>query len=332
MLYFARPVFLYLLILLPLIPLVYGLLRIARRKRIARLGQPELVRQLMPSWSSARGWFKTVLFTCGFACVALGMSRPQMGAKLKEHETRGAEIMICLDVSNSMMAKDFTPSRLERAKMAVARLTDKLSSDRIGLIVFAGESFVQLPITADFVSAKMFLNSISTSSVPVQGTAMGDAILTAVKGFSPQSEKSRAIILITDGENHEDDPVAAAQTAAGMGIKVYAVGVGSAEGQPIETRDGLMKDSEGNIVVTKLDEKTLREVARAGNGAYVRASDEEFGLNPVIEDIRRMEDEELGSVVFEDLAEQYMYFFGAALLFFLLEALVGEKRWKKKLF
>lgn len=332
MLFFARPVFLYLLILVPLIPLVYGLLRIARRKRIAKFGDPALVRELMPSWSPARGWFKIILFTCGFACVALGMSRPQMGAKLKEHETRGAEIMVCLDVSNSMMAKDFSPSRLERAKMSVSRLTDKLSSDRIGLIVFAGESFVQLPITADFVSAKMFLNSISTSSVPVQGTAIGDAILMALKSFSPQSDKSRAIVVITDGENHEDDPVSAAQTAAEMGVKVYTVGVGSEEGQPIETPDGLMKDSEGNIVVTRLDEKTLREVAKAGNGAYVRASDEEFGLNPVIEDIRRMEDEELGSIVFEDMAEQHMFFFGAALLFFLLEAVIGEKRWKKKLF
>lgn len=332
MLFFARPAFLYLLILVPLIPLVYGLLRIARRKRIALFGDPELVRELMPSWSPARGWFKIILFTCGFACVVLGMSRPQMGAKLKEHETRGAEIMVCLDVSNSMMAKDFTPSRLERAKMSVSRLTDKLSSDRIGLIVFAGESFVQLPITADFVSAKMFLNAVNTSSVPVQGTAIGDAILMALKGFSPQSEKSRAIVVITDGENHEDDPVAAAQTAAEMGVKVYTVGVGSEEGQPIETPDGLMKDSEGNIVVTRLDEKTLREVAKAGNGAYVRANDEEFGLNPVIEDIRRMEDEELGSIVFEDMAEQHMFFFGAALLFFLLEAVIGEKRWKKKLF
>lgn len=332
MLFFARPAFLYLLILVPLIPLVYGLLRIARRKRIALFGDPELVRELMPSWSPARGWFKIILFTCGFACVVLGMSRPQMGAKLKEHETRGAEIMVCLDVSNSMMAKDFTPSRLERAKMSVSRLTDKLSSDRIGLIVFAGESFVQLPITADFVSAKMFLNAVNTLSVPVQGTAIGDAILMALKGFSPQSDKSRAIVVITDGENHEDDPVAAAQTAAEMGVKVYTVGVGSEEGQPIETPDGLMKDSEGNIVVTRLDEKTLREVAKAGNGAYVRANDEEFGLNPIIEDIRRMEDEDLGSIVFEDMAEQHMFFFGAALLFFLLEAIIGEKRWKKKLF
>lgn len=332
MFYFAQPDFLLLLVLVPLIPVIYGVLRLRRKARLKRFGDPELVNALMPSWSSARGWWKIVLFTLGLACVTIGLARPQMGAKLKEHETNGAEIMICLDVSNSMLAKDYTPSRLERAKLAISRLVDRLSNDRVGLIVFAGNAFVQLPITTDFVSAKMFLSSINTASVPVQGTAIGEAILTAAKSFSPQSEKSRAIVIITDGENHEDDPVKAAEDAAGAGIKVYTVGVGSEEGQPIETDDGLMKDREGNIVVTKLDEQTLRSIAKAGNGAYVRASNEEFGLNPIIDDIRRMEDEKLGSIVFEEYSEQHMYFFAAALLFFLLEALVGERRWKRKLF
>ncbi len=332
MLYFANPDFLLLLPFILLVPVVYGVRRIVRRRRLAAFGDPELVSALMPSLSAGRGWLKIIFFSLGLACVILGLSRPQMGATLKEHKSRGAEIMICLDVSNSMLAKDYSPSRLERAKLAISRLVDRLADDRIGLVVFAGQSFVQLPITADFVSAKMFMNSIGTSSVPIQGTAIGDAIITAAKSFSVQSRKSRAIIVITDGENHEDDPVEAAGTVAEQGIKVYTIGVGSEQGQPIETEGGLMKDKNGNIVVTKLDEQTLKAVARAGNGAYVRAGNEEFGLNPVIDDIRRMEDEELGSVVFEDFTEQHMYFFGAALLFFLLEALTGERRWKKKLF
>ncbi|MCQ2174233.1 MAG: VWA domain-containing protein [Bacteroidales bacterium] len=332
MLYFANPDFLLLLPFILLVPVVYGVRRIVRRRRLAAFGDPELVSALMPSFSAGRGWLKIIFFSLGLACVILGLSRPQMGATLKEHKSRGAEIMICLDVSNSMLAKDYSPSRLERAKLAISRLVDRLADDRIGLVVFAGQSFVQLPITADFVSAKMFMNSIGTSSVPIQGTAIGDAIITAAKSFSVQSRKSRAIIVITDGENHEDDPVEAAGTVAEQGIKVYTIGVGSEQGQPIETEGGLMKDKNGNIVVTKLDEQTLKAVARAGNGAYVRAGNEEFGLNPVIDDIRRMEDEELGSVVFEDFTEQHMYFFGAALLFFLLEALTGERRWKKKLF
>ena len=244
----------------------------------------------------------------------------------------GAEIMICLDVSNSMLARDYSPDRLERAKLAISRIVDKLQQDRIGLIVFAGNAFVQLPITTDYVSAKMFLGSIGTDSVPVQGTAIGDAVYTAIRSFSAQSEKSRAIIVITDGENHEDDPVEAARQAAEYGIKVYTVGVGSAQGQPIPIGGELLKDSSGNIVVTRLDEETLKAVAAAGGGAYVHAGNEEFGLNPIIEDIRRMEAERFESVVFEEYDEQYMYFLAAALLLLVLEMLVGERRHRRSLF
>ena len=239
---------------------------------------------------------------------------------------------MALDVSNSMLAQDYSPNRLERAKLAISRLTDRLQEDRIGLVIFAGTSFVQLPVTTDYVSAKMFLGSIDTGSIPVQGTAIGDAIRLSIKSFSAQSEKSRVIIVISDGENHEDDPVAAAKQAAEVGIKVYTIGVGSAEGQPISVNGELLKDKDGNIVVTRLDEETLRNVAKAGGGAYIHAGGEEFGLNPIIQDIRGMEDEELGSVVFEEYDEQYMYFFGIALLLFVLEMLIGERKPRRKLF
>jgi Ca-activated chloride channel family protein len=286
----------------------------------------------MPSYSVSRIWVKLTLFSIGFFFFVIGLSRPQIGAKLKEHETKGAEIMIALDVSNSMLAEDYSPNRLERAKLAISRLVDKLRDDRIGLIVFAGNSFVQLPITTDYVSAKMFLNTISTESVPIQGTAIGEAINTAIRSFSAQSEKSRAIIIITDGENHEDDPVAAAAQAAEMGIRVFTIGVGSPEGKPIPMDGGLLRDRDGNIVVTRLDESVLQEVAKAGNGLYVRAGNSEFGLNPIIDDIRRMEDERYSSIVFEEFDEQFMYFMAIALFFFVLEMLVGDRRSKRHLF
>ena len=332
MLYFASPQYLWLLLLVPLFPVIYGIMRSLRRRRIRRFGDETLVRQLMPSWSRSKGWVRVVLYSLGFFCFAVGLARPQMGAKLKEHETKGAEIMICLDVSNSMLAEDYSPCRLDRAKLAISRVVDKLQGDRIGLIIFAGTSFVQLPITTDYISAKMFLNSIDTGSVPVQGTAIGDAILTAAKSFSAQSEKSRAIIVITDGENHEDDAVDAARQAAELGIKVYTIGVGSQHGQPIPVNGELLKDSEGNIVVSRLDEGTLKQIAAAGNGAYVHAGTEEFGLAPIIDDIKKMEEEKYNSIIFEDFDEQYMYFFGAALLFLVLEMLVGERRHKRRLF
>ena len=275
---------------------------------------------------------RTVLYSLAFFLFVIGLARPQIGAKLSEHEAKGAEIMICLDVSNSMLAEDYSPNRLERAKLAISRIVDRLQEDRIGLIVFAGSSFVQLPITTDYVSAKMFLNSIDTGSVPVQGTAIGDAVLTAARSFSEQSEKSRAIIVITDGENHEDDPVDAVRQVAEMGIKVYTIGVGSLRGQPIPKDGQLMKDREGNIVVSRLDEGTLQQMAEAGNGAYVHAGNEEFGLNPIIDDIRKMEAEKFNSVVFEEYDEQYMYFFAAALALFVIEMLIGERRLRKKLF
>ena len=332
MLNFAQAQYLLLLLLIPLFFVIQAIVLKIRRNKIRKFGDEKLVSQLMPSYSKGKVWVRLVLFSIGFFFFVIGLSRPQIGAKLKEHETKGAEIMIVLDVSNSMLAEDYSPNRLERAKLAISRLVDKLRDDRIGLIVFAGNSFVQLPITTDYVSAKMFLNSISTDSVPVQGTAIGDAINTAMRSFSAQSEKSRAIIIITDGENHEDDPVAAAKQAAELGVRVFAIGVGSPEGKPIPMDGELLKDKDGEIVVTRLDETVLQDVAQAGNGVYVRAGNSEFGLNPIIDNIKRMEDERYSSVVFEEFDEQFMYFLGIALFFFVLEMLVGDRRSKKHLF
>ena len=332
MLNFAQSQYLLLLLLIPFFFVIQALVLKMRRNRIRKFGDEALVSQLMPSYSKGKVWVRLVLFSIGFFFFVIGLSRPQIGAKLKEHETKGAEIMIVLDVSNSMLAEDYSPNRLERAKLAISRLVDKLREDRIGLIVFAGNSFVQLPITTDYVSAKMFLNSITTGSVPVQGTAIGEAINTAMRSFSVQSEKSRAVIVITDGENHEDDPVAAAKQAAEMGVRVYTIGVGSPEGKPIPMDGELLKDKDGEIVVTRLDEKVLQDVAQAGNGLYVRAGNSEFGLNPIIENIDRMEDEKYSSIVFEEYDEQFMYFLGIALFFFVLEMLIGDRRSMRHLF
>ena len=332
MINFAQAQYLLLLFLVPFFFVIQAVVLKIRKKRIRKFGDEALVSRLMPSYSEGKTWIRLVLFSIGFIFFIIGLSRPQIGARLKEHETKGAEIMIVLDVSNSMLAEDYSPNRLERAKLAISRLVDKLRDERIGLIVFAGNSFVQLPITTDYVSAKMFLNSISTESVPVQGTAMGDAISTAMKSFSLQSEKSRAVIVITDGENHEDDPVSAAQQAAELGVRVFTIGVGSPEGKPIPFEGELLKDKNGEIVVTRLDESILRDVADAGNGLYVRAGTSEFGLNPVINEIKKMEDEKYSSVVFEEYDEQFMNFFAIALIFFVLEMLVGDRKPKRHLF
>ena len=331
MLHIAQPLYLLLLLLL-LFFVGYWLYRKGQKRRAARLGDPELVAQLMPDVSSSKGWLKVTFFSLAFLFFVLGLSRPQLGARLQERETNGVEIMIALDVSNSMLAQDYSPSRLERAKLAISRLVDKLAGDRIGLVIFAGESFVQLPITTDYVSAKAFLKSVNPGSIPIQGTATADALMTCARSFSTQSEKSRAIILISDGEDHEGNVLETAESIAQEGIKIYCIGVGSSKGEPIPMDGDMLRDKDGNIVVTRLDEATLKEIASAGGGEYVRAAAGEFGLNPIIDDIRSIEASKFKSVVFEDFDEQYMYFFGIALLFFIINMLIGSRRSRVKLF
>ena len=332
MVYLAQSQYLLLLLLIPLLFVACALNLRIRRKRIARLGNPELVARLMPDASTGKVWLKVSLLAAAWFFFVIGLARPQLGARLKEHQSQGVEVMIALDVSNSMLAEDYSPNRLERSKLAISRLVDKLQGDRIGLVVFAGQAFVQLPITADYVSAKIFLKSIDTSSVPIQGTDLAEALMASARSFSTQSERSRAIILITDGEDHEGEALEAARTIAEQGIRIYCIGVGSPQGKPIPKNGSLMKDRNGDIVVSRLDEEILQEIAGAGNGKYVRAGATEFGLNPIIDDIRALDKEQFNSVVFEDFDEQYMYFFAIALFFLILEFLVPETKARRHLF
>jgi len=327
MIQIAQPQYFWLLLLIPLLLVGYALFVRSRKKALSRFGNLQLMQPLMPLVSKRRGWLKMLLLCAALFFFTLGLMRPQMGAKVREVKRQGIEIVVALDVSNSMLAEDFKPNRLERAKLAVSKLVDRLKDDRIGLIVFAGDAYVQLPVTTDYVSAKIFLSSISPGIVPKQGTAIGQAILTGIRCFTYQSSKSRVLIVITDGENHEDDPLTAAAEAEKQGIIVYTIGIGSPEGKPIPLPDGTMlKDRDGNIVVTKLDETILQQIAAAGGGAYTRATNADLGLDRVIDDIRGMEKQEMSSLVFEDFNEQYMYFFAIALFFLILEALILERK------
>lgn len=332
MVYLAQSQYLLLLLIVPLLFVAYALYLRARRKRLARFGSPELVSQLMPDASTGKGWLKISLLAAAWFFFVIGLARPQLGARLKEHQSQGVEVMVALDVSNSMLAEDYSPNRLERSKLAISRLVDKLQGDRIGLVVFAGEAFVQLPITADYVSAKVFLKSIDTESVPIQGTALSEALMASARSFSTQSERSRAIILISDGEDHEGEAIEAARAIAEQGIRIYCIGVGSPQGKPIPKNGSLLKDASGEIVVTRLNEEILQEIAGAGNGKYVRAGVAEFGLNPIIDDIRTLDKEQFNSVVFEDFDEQFMYFFAIALFFLILELLVSDTKARRHLF
>ena len=237
--------------------------------------------------------------------------------------------MIVLDVSNSMMAQDIKPSRLEKAKMAISRMVEKLSDDKVGLVVFAGDAYVQLPITTDYSSAKLFLSGINTDIVPVQGTAIGSAIDLAARSFTPEAETSKAIIVITDGENHQDDAIIAAKRAHEKGIVVHTIGMGLEQGAPIPQKGAsgqFMKDGQGNVVISKLDENTLQEVAKAGEGVYVRASNTDVGLNQLLDEVNQMEKTLLEERVYSDYAEKYQYFLLVGLFFIWVEFMIlGRK-------
>ena len=334
---FSHQEYLYALALIPLFSVVFAIVMITRKKRLQRFGDIDLVNRLMPDASSRKPAVKFVLLMIAYSFAVAGVAGPKIGTKLQESKRVGSEIIIALDVSNSMMAEDIQPNRLERAKQAVSRLIDRLGDNRIGLIVFAGEAYIQLPVTTDFVSAKMFLSTISPDIVPVQGTAIGAAINLAVNSFSPASEAGKAVIVITDGENHEDDPVKAAEEAAKQGVNVYAIGVGSTQGVPIPVRTAygqrdFMRDREGNIVMTALDEKTLQETAIAGNGIYVRATTANMGLNNVFDEINKLEKIEYESKVYADFAEMFQWFFGVAIVFLLIELLISNRKNRFRIF
>jgi len=334
---FSNNEYLFALALIPLFTVIFVWVLLARKKRLQRFGDTELVSRLMPDASTRKPVVKFVLLMIAYTFAVLGVAGPKYGTKLQETKRTGSEIIIALDVSNSMMAEDIKPNRLERAKQAIALLIDRLSDHRIGLIVFAGEAYTQLPITTDYVSAKMFLSTISPDIVPIQGTAIGAAINLAVNSFPPNSEAGKAIIVITDGENHEDNPVQAAEEASKRGINVYAIGVGSPQGAPVPIRTAsgqrdFMKDRSGNTVMTKLDEKTLQEVAMSGKGVYVRATTANMGLNNVYDEISKLEKSEYESKIYTDFAEMFQWFFGVALVFLLAELLISNRKNRFRIF
>ena len=325
---FAHPELLYLLIIIPLLIVFYVVARIRKKKAIAEFGSPELLSTLMPLQSYKRETLKFILVLVALFFVILGAG-PQFGSKLQQVKKEGVELIIALDVSNSMMAQDIKPSRLDAAKQAISRMVEKLSDDKVGLIVFAGDAYVQLPITTDYSSAKLFLSGINTDIVPIQGTAIGTAIDLAAKSFTPDTEASKAIIVITDGENHQDDAIAAAKAAREKGIYVHTIGMGLAQGGPIPEKGNpgqYMRDGSGNPIISKLDEETLKEIAKAGEGIFVRASNSNVGLNTLLDEIDRMDKTLLEERVFSDYAEKYQYFLIMALIFVLLDFMVlGRK-------
>ncbi len=309
-----------------------------RRKGMKRLGDKELVNKLLPYVSNRKRVAKLILFNLAFSSMVLALCNLQTGSKLTEVKREGADLMVCLDVSNSMLAEDLTPNRLERAKYALEKMIDGLEGDRLGLVIFAGEAYVQLPITSDYSAAKLFLSSINTKMVPVQGTNIGSAIAKAVESFGKDDGKNKAIILITDGENHEVEAVQAAEEAAKQGFMINTIGIGSENGVPIPLYEngvmkGYRKNKQGETVVTKLNSDILKQIAAKGNGVYVQATQSDLGIKAILNKVDELEKSKIDTKMYTDYEDQFQWFLALALLFLVIEFLISERvsEWFKKL-
>ena len=325
---FAHADTLYLLILVPLLMGLFIWGRIRRKKKLLEFGDDEVISQLMPDVSAARPVWKFYLSLLAIVAMIFVVAGPQFGSKLQTTNRKGIEMIIALDVSNSMLAEDILPNRLERAKQAISQMVDRLGNDKIGLIVFAGDAYTQLPITSDYASAKMFLSTINTGIVPKQGTAIGAAIKLGTRSFGTQDDVSRAIVVITDGENHEDDAVKAAEAALEKGILVYTIGMGSAKGAPIPVggNNNFRKDRAGNVVITKLDEKMLQEIAIAGGGKSIRANNSKVGLNELLKELNTLEKKEIESKVYSEYDDQFQWLAWIALILLIGEVFILERK------
>lgn len=324
---FADPEYLVLLAVIPVLAAVFIYRRIRQRKAIRNFGDPDLLAQLMPNVSRIRPIVKFAMLSFALLLVIVVLARPQFGTKAQEVKRQGIEVMVVLDISNSMMAQDVQPNRLEKAKQVLSRLIDQMKDDKVGMVVFAGDAFTQLPITADYVSAKIFLQSISPKLIARQGTAIGSALELAVKSFTPNDQTSKAIILITDGENHEDNAVEAARMATDKGVVVHVIGMGRPEGAPIPI-DGSMsfwKDNQGNVVVSKLNEQMCQDISAAGNGIYVRADNTNAAYRAVSSELDTLAKSELSATVYADYNEQFQSFAILALLLLIIEYFVLER-------
>ena len=330
MIRFAHITFLYFLVLIPVLTVLLVLFLIWRKKALNRFGESHLIYQMIPEFSTGRLIFKFILMMLSLAFLILALADPQTGSKIEKVDRRGIDVMIALDVSNSMLAEDIRPNRLERAKQSISKLIDRLDGDRIGIIVFAGKAYTQLPITSDYGAAKLFLSTISTNSVPVQGTAIADAIDMATTSFG-QSKHNKAILVISDGEDHQGDVLEKTEIAVKNGIIVYTVGIGTPEGAPIpvytgDVLTGYKKDHEGTTVVTRLDDSLLARIASIGKGMYVRSTNSEEGWQKVFDDLDKIQKSELESKQFSDYEDRFQYFLGFSLFFIIFELFVFDKK------
>lgn len=324
---FENPAFLYLLIIIPVI-IVIRLLEMRKRKlKLKKFGDLSLLKQLMPDVSSSRKSLKFWLMIAALALLIVMLARPQMGTKISQEKRKGIEVIISLDISNSMRAEDVVPSRLDKSKMLVENMVDNFTNDKVGLVVFAGDAFIQLPITSDYVSAKMFLQNTDPSLIATQGTDLAGAIELSSKSFTQQDKVGRAILIITDGEDHEGGAIEAAEKARKNGIRVFVLGVGSTKGSPVPDGDGgYMKDNSGQEVISALNEEMCKQVAQAGGGAYIHVDNTSLAQRQLNDELTKLQKGDISSVVYSEYDEQFQAVGILVLILLIIEMLILERK------
>ncbi|MBQ4503259.1 MAG: VWA domain-containing protein [Alistipes sp.] len=323
---FANPHILWLLLIIPVMVVVLIAISQLRKRNLAKFGNIHILQELMPEISQWRVKTKSALFLTAVAVVIIAAARPQFGSKLKEQKSQGIEMMLVVDISNSMLAEDFAPNRLDRTRYAIDKLFSTLEQDRVGLVVFAGEAKVQLPITTDYRMARSFVKRISPSLVSVQGTEIGQALDLASLSFSQNRDAGRVMILITDGETHDSSALDAAKRAAEQGIKIFAIGIGTPEGAPVKVDGEFIKDEDDQMVVSRLNEELLQQITAATDGGYIRATNAAFGLEEIVAEIEKLEKGELTTLRFEEYNEQFQWILAIAAVLLLLESLLLARR------
>ena len=322
---FANPEYLYLLLLLPVIALLFFYSIYRRNKDIRSYGDPQLLKALIPSYASLRNHLTFWLALTAVMLMVFVLARPQFGAKKETVTTRGVEVVVALDISNSMLADDITPNRLEKAKRLISRIINKSSENKVALIVFAGDAFVQLPITNDFISAKMFLESITPRLIERQGTDIASAINLATKSFTPNEKVGKAIVIITDGENHEGGAEEAARLAAEKGMNVFVLGIGTEKGGriPLSGKNDFLRDSDGYVVVTKLNEEMARSIAEAGKGVYITVDNTNNAQTVIDNELDKLAKDDIKTEMYTKYREQFMVIAALAFIVLVIEIILN---------
>ena len=329
---FAHPEYLHALYLIPVLVLIFWYLGTKRKKALENFAERKLHHVIISSFSSFKDKIKFGLLTFAILLLIVAAANPQIGTRIQQVKQSGIDVYICLDVSLSMEAQDIKPSRLEKAKYEIGNLINKLRGDRIGLIVFAGDAFVQFPLTTDYSAANLFLNAVDVSSVPQPGTAIGSALNLATRSFDTKKNTEKVIVVITDGEDHEGDINKAVTNATDKGIKIYTIGLGSTDGVPIPVYNdsgqqvGFKKDKQGNTVLTKLDISTLQQIASAGGGKFFHGQNNQDELDLIYKDLSSLQKTEYGVKKVTDYEDRFYYFLAPAIILLLIEFFMTERK------